>query len=308
VEYDHIRALTVEVEMILSDDEIAFPRIPFAVIDQSCLRDSKAISAAIGEGRQILLPDTAFAEMTKGNVWTLPKSLQVLAQYHDRIAVSHATGELMRREKQCGKPISDIVDYESTSSLQVSVREIAWADGLAMSALQKAVPAAKHAAASQQLNVERNRRILSRFVTFWKTRPSDYGLGTLRRGDDDSFRQLLGGTWMTQTIANGLVGAGYEASVAKHLAAEPSVCAHTCIAIAASGLNWVKEGGIDSLRDDRFNNELCDIDYLVAASFCEQLMTKDHKMAQLHEHICHIVDLRWATFPACDKDSPTGLA
>ena len=63
--------------------------------------------------------------------------------------------------------------------------------------------------------------------------------------------------------------------------------------MTANALDWVINGGIDSLPDDKFNNELCDLDYLVAASFCDELITKEKKMRRLHDHLSVVVDLRW---------------
>ena len=56
--------------------------------------------------------------------------------------------------------------------------------------------------------------------------------------------------------------------------------------------------GLDSLTDDKFTNDLCDMDYLLAASFCEELISKEKKMTLLHNRIRHVVDLRWSEIRA----------
>jgi len=59
------------------------------------------------------------------------------------------------------------------------------------------------------------------------------------------------------------------------------------------------------------------MDYLVAASFCEELITKEKKMRRPHDHLRHVVDLRWSEIrqviqaarkeaePGQQNDSPT---
>lgn len=108
------------------------------------------------------------------------------------------------------------------------------------------------------------------------------------------FRRLLAERRMTATIAQGLKNADYKVEAANALACLPSVSAHNWLRTAANALDWVVRGGIDSLPDEKFNNELCDLDYLVAASFCEELITKEKKMRRFHDHLRHVVNLRWA--------------
>ena len=284
--------------MSVKFDQPVWPRRPYAVIDQNCLRDPAIVSAAIEDakrGRLILLHDIAIVEMTKNDQWsdTLTRSLQILAQYPQGCVASHATGELMRREMNSAEPHFDIIDHEWTPPLRQCLRDIAAGAGPVLGALGKTVPEAKKVADAQQLNTTVNKQMLLAAVEVWKEELSSEQLKALRAGDDGLFRQLLAEKRMMATIANGLHQAGYELETARFLAAVPSVSAHNWLCLAANALDWVVRSGIDSLPEEKFTNELCDMDYLVAASLCEELITKEKKMRRLHDHLRHVVDLRW---------------
>lgn len=280
-----------------------WPRLPYAVIDQNCLRDTAVVTAAIKgarNGRLVLLHYIAIVEMTKSNEWadTLAHSLKILAQYPQGVVAGHATGVLMRREMASGDSHFDIVDHEWTPPLRRCLQDIATGSGPVLDALKKTVPPAKKDADDQQLNTAVNKKMLLTAVEVWKEELSKDELRQLRNDDDALFRRLLAERRMTVTIASGLQNAGYEADTARALACVPSVSAHNWLCMAANALDWVIRSGIESLPDEKFNNELCDLDYLVAASFCEELITKEKKMRRLHDHLRHVVDLRWTEIRA----------
>ena len=284
--------------MPMDFDPKRWTRLPYAVIDQNCLRDAAVVSDAIAgakNGRMVLLHDIAVVEMTKSGEWsdTLRHSLRILARFPQGVVAGHATGELMRREMASGPPL-DIVDQEWTSPLRRCLRDIAAGSGPVLDALSQSVPLAKRDADNQQLNTATNKRMLLAAVGVWKEDLSRADLKQLRAGDDGLYRRLLAERRMTATIAQGLRNAGYGADAARTLACLPSVSAHNWLCMSANALDWVIRGGIDSLPDVKFNNELCDLDYLLAASFCEVLITGEKKMRRLHDHLRYVVDLRWS--------------
>jgi hypothetical protein len=289
--------------MALDWSKSSYPRLPYSVIDQNSLRDQTAVSTAIANarnGRLILLHDIAVVEMTKSAEWsdTLRRSLQLLAQYPQGVVAGHATGELLRREMRTGEPHIDIVDHQWTASLRHYLPDIAAGVPDVMKMLQASVPAAKEIADAQQLDTASNKRILLNAVEMWKSELKGDELKQLRKGDEPLMQHLLSERRMMRTIADSLEAAGYDRQQARHLAAVPSVSAHNWLCLAANSLQWLAQGGLHSLTDDKFTNDLCDMDYLLAASFCEELISKEKKMTLLHNRIRHVVDLRWSEIRA----------
>lgn len=257
---------------------------PYAVIDQNCLRNPRIVSDAIEKakrGRLILLHDIAMVEMTKSDEWlnTMRHSLALLAEYPQGVVAGRATGELMRCEMETGEPCPDIVDHDVTPRVRQLLSELKSGKTLMLDGIARAMPAAREMARIQQLDRLANRSILVTLADIWKRELTAPQLKQLRAGDEALFVELLAEKRMMATIADGLHKADYDLENARWLASVPSVSAHLWLCLAANALHWVLKGGIEGFRDERFTNELCDIDYLVAATFCAELITNDKRMA-----------------------------
>jgi hypothetical protein len=265
-------------------------------MDVNCLRDEAIVSKAIRNaenGCQILLPDTTGVELTKSPQWydTFTYTLRLLTKHPDCCFISRATGELIREEKKTGEAYIDVIDHECTPAFRQLLREIDAGSGPHLEAFKSNTPLARKAVEEERLNAHANKGMLLRTKEMWN-QLEDEGRKALRKGDEDLHRHLLAGSKMRSIIAEGLEQAGYTRNNARLLATTPSVSAHSWLCHAANALDWLAIGGIEGLSDDRFNNERCDMDYLLAATFCEELITKETKMQRLHLRLRRVIDLR----------------
>lgn len=272
--------------------------LPYIVIDQNCLRDEdilrERVTRARTHGELIVLPDTAFIEMTKNAEWelTIKESLRILAKYSAGVVVSYSPGQLLRMERDSGRAHCDIVDHIATPQIRSLLDEIDRGENNFLEIIKPLVVDAQAVFRNQKLNHEGNRKYVAAAVGFWELSLPMTAIKQLRRNDRKLFCELLASSHVVEMCRISMEGLGWAAGSSSYLASSPSVTSHNFLCIAALGLRYVADGGIEGKSAEKVTNDVADLDYLLMATFCKELLTKDQKLNELYENVCAAIEYR----------------
>ncbi|WP_148712777.1 hypothetical protein [Corallococcus sp. AB030] len=278
---------------------MALIELPYIVLDQNVLRDEVQIRSALELATKyqtsLLLPDVALMEMMKNEQWesTARRSLALLAKTPSRIAIAWGTGELLRNELAAGHPQIDLVDNEVTEQFRAVLEQLRTKPQSALDELRPHIPGAQSMAQRQHLNHQHNKNRILRMVDAWKGILKPEAIKALRReNSDDLFQALLASENLTNLFEDWLKGADFPPDAARRLAAERSITSHVCLCYAALGLRWLKRQGIEGVQSEKVTNDLVDMDYVLIASFCIKLFTKEGNVNRMLEDIKAVAELR----------------
>ncbi len=285
------------------------PTHPHLVLDQNVLRDQAVLvprlEVACRHSVLLLITDMAFVEMTKSDQWesTTRRSMEILSGHPECVAVSHAVGPMMRKERDTGEPAADIIDHQLTARFRGFLSDVHAGSGRSWEHFCSKVPEAKPAAARQSLDHTRNKMIVEGMVAGWKRDLSSDTLRQVRNHCRDVIVQLLASESTTAMIRNGLEQNGYPKKTAAYLASVPSVSAHVTLCFAATALRWLEYGGLDSMPPDRVTNDLNDVDYVMIATFCSGVVSNETEVNELFTDVSGALDRRWARLREVAKTS-----
>jgi hypothetical protein len=272
--------------------------LPYVVIDQNCLRDESILNERIirarTHGELIVLADTAFIEMTKNAEWelTINQSLKILAKFPMGVVASYSPGQLLRMERDSGQALCDIVDHNSTPKIRRLLGEIGRGENHFLKVIEPFVIDGQSVFREQKLNHERNRPYVGAAVEFWKLLLTKTAIKQLRRNDRKLFCELLASPHVTERCRVAMDMLGWAKGSTAYLASHPSVSSHNFLCISALGLRYLAEGGFESKSAEKITNDVADLDYLLTATFCKNLLTKDKKLNELYENICIAIEYR----------------
>jgi hypothetical protein len=273
-------------------------KLPYLVVDQNCLRDEIVLNERLIRAREygelLVIPDTAFIEMTKNAKWelTIEKSLNILAKYPEGIVASYSPGQLLRMERDSGRPHCDVVWHEATPEIQRWLYEIAKGERIFMDSIKPLVSDAQEVFRGQKLNHAQNKIYVTAAVEFWQLLLPPTAIKQLRKQDRKLFCELLAAPYITEICRIGLGASGWETGSTRNLASSPSVSSHNFLCIAALGLRYLVDGGIEGKSAETVSNDVADLDYLLMATFCKDLLTKDRRLKELYLNVCMAIDQR----------------
>jgi hypothetical protein len=271
---------------------------PYIVVDQNCLRDAEVLDRLVIKAKAlnqvIVLPDTAFIEMTKNAQWelTIQQSLKVLAKYPAHVAASYSPGQLLRMERDSGQPHCDIVWHEATPFIKRLLHEVAEGKNDYLKELEPLIFDAQETFKKEKLNHEENKIYVAAAVEFWELVLSEEMIKKLRRKDRELLTHLLASPGITEFCRIGLTRLGWAKDSVQYLARNPSVSSHNFLCIAALGLRCVADGGLEGKSDQRITNDVADLDYMLMATFCKELLTRDVRLKELYRCVCAAVEQR----------------
>jgi len=266
------------------------------VVDQNVLRKESLLQPAIEQAKSnnefIILTDIALAEMMKAEQWeyTTRRSLKILSELPEIVAVAAAIGPLMKLELDHGKACTDIVDGEVSSALRNLLDEFRTSDGPTLAHIKTAIDDARQLAGSQHFDHDRNKQRLAQVVRGCKESLSAEEIKAVRRGDEAKIQQFLAGWSMTRTCRDGLVGAGYPELLANQLATQPSVSGHEFYAMVSLALRWMDS--LDGAEAAKVTNDLADQDYIVTATFCRDIVSEENRVRQMYSRLKSVIDAR----------------
>lgn len=263
------------------------PRLPYIVIDQNRLRDRDIMAALFRrcrqEGVRILLPDTAIYEFS--NVHdphlTWRRSLEEVCREPELFVAGRSIGEMMKSEIKTGTTVTNIVDEEVTQRFQRLLSELRGGNDKRMN--QALSEIAKFIEAEKQLREQHsvNKSIVTYLRNAWQNSLPDEDLKLLRRPDSDTFIRILAEFNTASIVYQAAKNDGCSEETAFALTLGPSVYGHTVYALAALALDWLSLGGLDGTDPVKVTNDFFDLDYIVTATYCKELITEDQRAKRI---------------------------
>lgn len=196
------------------------------------------------------------------------------------------------------------MDHELTVRFRGFLDDLRTGGGSSWKHFSDAVPQVRPQAANQSLNHRRNKTMVAGLVAGWKAGLSSDELRRLRSHSRALVAELLAGNVAIGMIRSGLENNGHDKTVAAYLASVPSVSAHLILCLAATALRWVEYGGLESTPDDRVTNDLNDLDYVLIATFCAGVLSKEAEVNELFGDVTAALDRRWDGLR--DRLAPSG--
>lgn len=267
------------------------PTVPFLVLDQNSFRKPHLLDPAIKRARttgaKLLIIDAAMIEMLKNPQWweqTATRSLAALAACPELVALGHGIPDLMRTEFKTGTPAYyDLEDVERTGSLRALLKELHSGGTTPVLDHIRAtiVPARTTIAQPQYLDDQRNKQRVVKFRDAWATilSPEDRRKA---RGDLELQATYLAYPNWGELVECELLDFGHSPEVARRLAFDRSVTAHTLLSMSALALRWLLDNGLDNALPEKITNDVMDGEYVTVASFCEDVISEEKRV---HERL-----------------------
>lgn len=239
-----------------------------------------------------IITDYAFVEMFKSPQWEFisEKSLAFVSKHPERILIAKAPSELMKIELTNLQPIqnwTDIIDVSLTEDTRAYFREIAdvGQTGPRHSYLTASIPAGHATLSEHHQNHEENLLRLHAGVAGIEKLLNPSSIRNLRKrllSDEDRIK--IATTIATEAVRNLLLEHGATKPQADQILKNDSFLMRYHTSFTLLALTWVERGGVNGLRADRATNELMDIDYAVFGSYCNGVLTRDHRLID-HYHL-----------------------
>ena len=279
---------------------------PFIVIDQNCCRDTSLVEQLLKrcqrENLTLLLPDTALFEFSKGSnpylTWRL--SLEALSRQPSLVAAGRSMGQLMAEELSTGQPSIDVYDAEVTPRFREVLADLAKGDDTKVNAAL--VEVAKMIGAEKSLREQhnRNKRIVETLRDEWKRILPEADLKALRSSDSAVQVRILSDLGTAAIVFQALKNDGCSDETAYGLTRNASVYSHQVYCLAALALDWLAQGGLDSIDATAITNDFLDIDYICTSTFCVDLATKDKRASRVNVRLSRALTKRWEYMQVLD--------
>jgi len=264
------------------------PVAHYWVVDQNVLRRDDilrpAIERARRQGGRVIIPDVAFVEMTKSEEWreTVRRSLRLLSLAPELVILGRPIPELLREEKQTGRPIAEPVhDAELTGFLQQLLKDFRKQQGPALDRFWASVPSAREAMRADYLNDPRNKQRIVEFVGVWRQILGRRERSEMAQDASTQAYALARPEW-SDRLRGEMISAGYSQEAARDLASPAGATYRVLLAMGCVALRWFLRGGIEGAGPELLTNDLVDADYAVTASYCAGLVTCDKDHSALH--------------------------
>lgn len=241
--------------------------------------------------------------MMKGPLWeaTTRRSLAHLSREDPSlVVVGKGIGELLREEQSSGVPAADLVDEHVTSQFRALLGDLRNGTVSTLAHVRTAIAGAQTHAARQHFDHARNRATVARLVEVWKEEASEEEIKAVRRArpeDELQIRQTLASDAFTRACVHALKGAGYDDDTAVSLATTPSVSGHHFYGLASLSLRWV-HGGLDTAKDETITNDVADLDYIVTASLCRGIVSREGAVLEHDDRLRAVTRIRQANVTA----------
>lgn len=265
---------------------------PYLVIDQNQLRKAEKVRAAVSrcrtEGLQILLPDGAGFELSKGSQVfdTWRNSCEFIRQDSDVIVVSRKMTTMIQVECLTGKPIDTPVDDHASGIFRNLLGQLADGDETTLRQLvdgpiQDKMPNSLCAWADS----ESHRQLIISMRDALRSSLSEGDVKRLRRSPDEELGNWLSSTNGTAFVYQGIHSHGASQESTLRLAALSSVTASYIAALAAIALYWLAAGGLETAKPEQVTNDLHDVEYAVLGSLSAGLLSADRRLQAIYSAV-----------------------
>ena len=284
-------------------------RHPLITIDQNQLRHPDAIARALNEccrnKLQLLLPDGAFSEFSKGGctLETARRSLQLLAPYRELVCSSRKIAEMMRNELEGRAPCGSLVQAESTMFLRSILEELEHNDE---TTLRKLVDGPIAELMPQALAVwndhDRNRQTIRELHDVLKRSFSADQLKAIHRFPECGISEWLSSSHGIRFVYQGLKARGADDATAYKLTRSPSVNAGFMSALAGIAVYWLAFGGLATAAAKESSGDLHDVEYIILGALSRSLESVDRRAIIIYRAVAGAFETR-RSLP-----TPTGYA
>ena len=275
------------------------PNLPYLVLDQNECRNRKKAMRLFRRCKQrnlkILLADVAiyeFSNVRRPDV-TWRRSLEYLCFEPSLVVVGRSIGEMMKEEILTGKPITNIMDKEGTKAFQNLLSELRDNDE---DGLEKALANVKRIIGNEKRkrNIHKWKKaiVTKRRDSWQKSLPKSY-LAILRSNPDKTVVRLLADLGRAAFIREQAMRDKCSGDAACALAVTPGVYSHAISALDALALDWLAKGGLDGVKPESITNDWFDMDYIVTATFCSGLLTKDKRVKRTYKALTKALERRY---------------
>ena len=262
---------------------------PFIVVDQNQLRDAEAIGQALDrccrERLQVLLPDGAGSEMSKGSkpFDTWRRSLSHISPYSEYVSLARKMTEMMHEEDRTGRPVETLVDDRAVDRFRSMLNNQAKGD---LSQLQEMIngPVQEEVPASLAVwgDHARNKRRIQHMCEVLRDQVSRELLDRLRRSPMEALTSWVTSDDGTRFVFQGMKHRGSSDEDAICLSRGASVAAHFYLALAALAAWWLAHGGLDDAAPEKITNDISDVEYAVLGALSVDLLSRDKRLNDIY--------------------------
>ena len=285
----------------------------FLVLDQNVLRDRNALESALDrccrEDLGLLITDNSAFEWSKGSkpFDTWRRSLEILSVYPEFVSVSRRLTDLLDDERLSAYPCNVVVHDGLTTSFRKILHELRVAD---YTSLQAILDGPARTLLPESLLEWGNHVQHKQWIVFvrdeLRNMVSEKKLKSLRRDPQAGLVQWLSSEDGLRFVFQGIKQEMKDDVAALRLTQRTSALGAFVSTFGAIGMYWLLQGGLDTAPPQTITNDFQDIEYAVVGSLCQDLVTKDKRLATIYHAVTRAVPFRhrWVT----QRLNPANLA
>ncbi|MEE9355442.1 MAG: hypothetical protein V3U75_07610 [Methylococcaceae bacterium] len=261
----------------------------FLIIDQGYYRDNNLASLVVNDPQvRFIIPDVAFIEMCKSNSWenTIRQSLKFLSGAPNRVYAGISVGEAIRFEiKNRQSSNGHLICRRFTPIVRSLLKEIrSGINGSAFAKFHSEVGIIREELTKEALNHQQNLMTLTELVEATRDSLEKDILKSLRNGS-------ITGEEITKLAllsAPNLMSQFFEMvnfpknRITSFLKTKP-LAFRLILLIFWWSLDWIAQGGLESLPAKKATNDFLDQEYVLIATFFHGILSKDNRINQAYK-------------------------
>jgi hypothetical protein len=258
-------------------------------LDQNQISNKELITACQDS---FLIPDIMWFENIKTDGWRddVRRSFEIFHANPNRLHIAHPVGALLRREIQTRAPITDPVDWEGTRRLRELLSQTDY-----VTAIEANVEALRQGGLEPVIHLADNRQSLSDGMNALAKIVGPDKMRQLRSLMSTSKPQLIElapciAALTDRTLQDNLTELGVLGTDRAALSTRQSAFYRTQFCFWAQVFQFVMGSSTLDTGDRKLLNDLVDSDYVITASYCDALETKEDRLRQRYDAL--IVTIR----------------
>ena len=266
----------------------------FYVLDQNAMRSKMLVDLVRTEFDAVfVIPDTAFVEMVKSDRWedTMRGSLAALVSVPERTFVSIAVPEAMRIERAELKSINrgDLFPSEFTEFIRELLSALA-ADrsSTAMDAIRMKINTFRADLLVKEVDPVHEKEVIEGFAALLEaacgpTMAKHLRSGRMERGAQLGLLQLKAPEIFAKALNLD------EDQAESFRRSKPLLLRYIYLQLRHA-MHWVKSGGLKTAQAKKVLNNRLDQEYVLIASYCDAIITKDQGASEADEDLRMLLD------------------
>ncbi len=277
------------------------PSQPYIVLDALSCREQVIVDHVLmqcrNEGLGVLLPDTAFYEMSKDkdpfNTWLT--ALRNLSANPSLVFAGRSTGQMMKEEILTGKPAQDIVDRDVTNILRDTLKDLKGGDDRRLrDTVGRVLGIIEEEKERRERNVS-NKLLLQQLVDHWERILDSDTIEAITLGEPGEVIRTLSSLETAATVYHAAMNDGCSDEVATVLALGPSMYGFSVYSLLGISLDWLAAGSLKDASPEVISEDLTGLDYTCTAMYCTGLVTKTERVSRVFGYLVESLERRWET-------------